>query len=133
MSGSAFLPEPVRTPSRLATSGAARARETPWSTPGPGIPAGGDTAPDMNFRLRGDAHPSTPRHSRAFVRCPWSIRWPRDRCAAITEGAGVTGVGDLRLRPATVARIFAGVATTWNDAAIAADNPGAALPATRIL
>jgi phosphate transport system substrate-binding protein len=27
----------------------------------------------------------------------------------------IAGVGDLRLRPATVARIFAGTVTTWND------------------
>ncbi len=45
----------------------------------------------------------------------------------------VIGVTDLRLRPATLAKIFAGTATTWNDAAIAADNPGATLPSTRIL
>ena len=44
----------------------------------------------------------------------------------------LAGVDGLRLRPATVARIFAGTVTVWNDPAIAADNPGAALPATRI-
>ena len=45
----------------------------------------------------------------------------------------VPGVGDLRLRPATVAKIFAGAATAWNDPAIAADNPGVVLPATPIV
>ncbi|GAA4587286.1 phosphate transport system substrate-binding protein [Actinoplanes octamycinicus] len=44
----------------------------------------------------------------------------------------VAGVGDLRLAPATVAKIFAGQVATWNDKTIAADNPGAALPATPI-
>ena len=44
----------------------------------------------------------------------------------------VAGVGDLRLRPATVAKIFAGSVTAWNDPAIKADNPGAALPSTKI-
>jgi phosphate transport system substrate-binding protein len=44
----------------------------------------------------------------------------------------VAGAGDLRLRPATLAAIFAGAVTRWNDPAIAADNPGAPLPATRI-
>jgi phosphate transport system substrate-binding protein len=44
----------------------------------------------------------------------------------------VAGVGDLRLRPATIAKIFAGAVTGWNDPAIAADNPGVALPSTKI-
>jgi phosphate transport system substrate-binding protein len=44
----------------------------------------------------------------------------------------VAGVGDLRLRPATVAKIFAGGLTRWNDPAIVADNPGAVLPSTTI-
>ncbi len=44
----------------------------------------------------------------------------------------VRGVTGLQLKPATVAKIFAGRVTTWNDPAIAADNRGATLPATRI-
>ena len=44
----------------------------------------------------------------------------------------VAGLADLRLTPATVARIFAGTVTVWNDPAIAADNPQAVLPATPI-
>jgi phosphate transport system substrate-binding protein len=44
----------------------------------------------------------------------------------------VAGVGDLRLRPATVAKVFAGTVSRWNDPAIAADNPGAVLPSTVI-
>jgi ABC-type phosphate transport system substrate-binding protein len=44
----------------------------------------------------------------------------------------VAGVGNLALRPATIAKIFAGTATAWNDPAIAADNPGVVLPSTRI-
>ncbi|MDM7855385.1 phosphate ABC transporter substrate-binding protein PstS [Cellulomonas alba] len=42
------------------------------------------------------------------------------------------GVKDLNLAPATVAKIFDGKITTWNDAAIAADNPGVTLPSTTI-
>ena len=45
----------------------------------------------------------------------------------------VAGVGDLRLRPATVAKIFARTVTAWNDPAIAADNPGVTLPTTTIV
>jgi phosphate transport system substrate-binding protein len=42
------------------------------------------------------------------------------------------GVDNLQLKPATVAKIFNRQITTWNDPAIAADNPGAQLPATPI-
>ncbi|MBM2622696.1 phosphate ABC transporter substrate-binding protein PstS [Actinoplanes sp. LDG1-06] len=44
----------------------------------------------------------------------------------------VAGVDDLRLSPATIARIFTGRITRWNDQAIRADNPGLALPSTPI-
>jgi phosphate transport system substrate-binding protein len=44
----------------------------------------------------------------------------------------VAGVGDLRLRPATIAKIFAGAVSTWDADAIKADNPGAVLPSTPI-
>jgi phosphate transport system substrate-binding protein len=45
----------------------------------------------------------------------------------------VSGVSSLQLKPATIAKIFSGKVTTWNDPAIAADNQGATLPATKIL
>jgi len=38
------------------------------------------------------------------------------------------GVDDLKLSPKTLGAIFAGDITTWNDKAIAADNPDADLP-----
>jgi phosphate transport system substrate-binding protein len=44
----------------------------------------------------------------------------------------VSGVTNLQLKPATIAKIFAGKVTTWNDAAIAADNSGVTLPSTKI-
>ncbi|MFC4071147.1 phosphate ABC transporter substrate-binding protein PstS [Actinoplanes subglobosus] len=44
----------------------------------------------------------------------------------------VAGADDLRLTPRTIAGIFSGTITIWNDEAIAADNPGTVLPATRI-
>jgi phosphate transport system substrate-binding protein len=73
-----------------------------------------------------------------------------DRAAAATRCAGdqaihlplvigpialaynVAGVGDLRLTPASIAKIFNGKVTRWNDAAIGADNPDVVLPATPI-
>ena len=39
------------------------------------------------------------------------------------------GVSDLRVSPKTIAGIFAGKITRWNDPAIKQDNPDAALPA----
>lgn len=42
------------------------------------------------------------------------------------------GVDSLNMTPATVAGVFAGTITTWNDPAIAADNEGVELPATNI-
>lgn len=44
----------------------------------------------------------------------------------------VDGVTDLQLSPATAAKIFDGKVTTWDDAAIKADNPDATLPSTKI-
>ncbi|MEU4619854.1 phosphate ABC transporter substrate-binding protein PstS [Actinoplanes sp. NPDC023801] len=44
----------------------------------------------------------------------------------------VAGIEDLRLSPPTIAKIFSGKVTAWNDKAITGDNPGTALPATKI-
>ncbi len=44
----------------------------------------------------------------------------------------VSGVDSLQLKPATIADIFAGKITTWDDDAIKADNPDADLPSTKI-
>ena len=42
----------------------------------------------------------------------------------------LSGVDKLQLSPDTLAKIFQAQITTWNDPAIAADNPGATLPST---
>lgn len=42
------------------------------------------------------------------------------------------GVDELNLKPAAIAGIFSGAITTWNDPAIAADNPDVELPSTAI-
>jgi len=44
----------------------------------------------------------------------------------------VNGVSNLQFKAATLAGIFNGKITKWNDPAIAADNPGVSLPATKI-
>ena len=53
--------------------------------------------------------------------------------APITVSYNVSGVNKpLKFTPATLAKIFQGDITTWDDAAIAADNPGVKLPSTKI-
>jgi phosphate transport system substrate-binding protein len=52
--------------------------------------------------------------------------------SAIAVVYNLPGVKDLQLSPATLAKIFTGAVATWNDPAIAADNPGGSLPSTAI-
>jgi len=47
---------------------------------------------------------------------------------AVVVAYNLPGVGDLNLSGSTLAKIFLGGITKWNDAAIAKDNPGAKLP-----
>jgi len=56
----------------------------------------------------------------------------------ITAGAAVIvynlpSVKTLQLSPATIAGIFQGTITKWNDPAIVADNPGTTLPSTTVV
>jgi len=48
--------------------------------------------------------------------------------SAIAVVYNVPGVSELNLKPDTIAKIFSGSITKWNDPAIAADNSGAKLP-----
>jgi phosphate transport system substrate-binding protein len=50
----------------------------------------------------------------------------------IAVSYNVPGVTDLKLSASTVAKIFTGKITKWDDAAISQDNPSANLPSTRI-
>jgi phosphate transport system substrate-binding protein len=52
--------------------------------------------------------------------------------SAIAVVYNLDGVDDLNLAPETLAGIFNGSITTWNDPKIAADNPDAKLPSTAI-
>ena len=52
--------------------------------------------------------------------------------APITVSYNLSGVSSLQLSPDTIAKIFQAQIKTWNDPAIAADNPGATLPNTAI-
>jgi len=52
---------------------------------------------------------------------------------AITVSYNLEGVAKLQLSADTLAKIFQREIKTWNDPAIAADNPGATLPTTNIV
>jgi phosphate transport system substrate-binding protein len=52
--------------------------------------------------------------------------------APITVSYNLSGVSKLTLGPSTIAKIFGGKITSWNDPAIGADNPGANLPNKQI-
>lgn len=53
--------------------------------------------------------------------------------APITVSYNLSGVAKLQLSPDTLAKIFQTEIKTWNDAAIAADNPGVTLPTKPIV
>lgn len=50
----------------------------------------------------------------------------------IAVAFNLPGIKELNLSSATIAKIFTGAITTWNDPAIAAENEGVELPATAI-
>ncbi|MFZ4584697.1 MAG: phosphate ABC transporter substrate-binding protein PstS [Acidimicrobiia bacterium] len=52
--------------------------------------------------------------------------------APITVSYNLSGVSKLQLSGETTAKIFTRAVKTWNDPAIAADNPGVTLPSTAI-
>lgn len=52
---------------------------------------------------------------------------------AVSISYNISGVKKLQLSPETAAKIFQRDIKTWNDAAIAADNPGVTLPGTDIV
>lgn len=53
--------------------------------------------------------------------------------APVTVSYHLDGIDDLRLGPDTIAGIFSARITSWDDPAVAADNPDAALPSKRIV
>ena len=69
---------------------------------------------------------------KAKQRCGGQLIEIPDYVSPIAVAYNLPGVPKLNLAPATVAGIFKGQITTWNDPKIVADNPGATLPATRI-
>ncbi|MTK02254.1 phosphate ABC transporter substrate-binding protein PstS [Micromonospora sp. CP22] len=61
-----------------------------------------------------------------------SFRYVPTVAAPITVSYHLEGVDKLQLSPETLAKIFQTDITTWDDAAIKADNPGVELPDTPI-
>jgi len=49
--------------------------------------------------------------------------------SAVVVAYNLPGVSDLRLSPSALAGLFGGSVTSWDDPRLAADNPGASLPA----
>lgn len=70
---------------------------------------------------------------KAEKRCePGKLIEVPDYISPIAIIYNLPGVEELKLDPETLAKIFAQEITTWNDPAIAKDNPGVELPSTRI-
>ena len=70
---------------------------------------------------------------QAMRRCNGNEAWNLPLVfGPIAVGYRLDGVDDLSLSTRTVARIFDGAITRWNDPAIAAENPGTPLPDARI-
>jgi phosphate transport system substrate-binding protein len=70
----------------------------------------------------------------AIDRCkPGELIEIPDYISPIAVVYNLNGVESLQLDPETLAKIFNQEITSWNDPAIANDNPGAELPSTRII
>jgi phosphate transport system substrate-binding protein len=70
---------------------------------------------------------------KGLARCePGQLIEIPDYISPIAVIYNLEGVEDLQLSPETLARIFNQEIESWNDKAIAADNPGVELPDTRI-
>ncbi|HKD96331.1 MAG TPA: phosphate ABC transporter substrate-binding protein PstS [Micromonosporaceae bacterium] len=84
--------------------------------------AGSDSPLSATDQPKADAHCGSGGHA---IHLPMVV-------GPIAVVYNVSGVTNLQLKPATLAGIFSGKITKWNDPAIAADNQGANLPATTI-
>jgi phosphate ABC transporter phosphate-binding protein len=82
-------------------------------------------ASDIPYGVQDGASSDPPPATRGFAYMP-------DTAGATTFmynlKDGASRMTDLRLSGDTIAKIFTGVLTRWNDPAIAADNPGLTLP-----
>jgi phosphate transport system substrate-binding protein len=80
-----------------------------------------------------DAYLTADEMAKAQKRCaPGDVNEIPVYVSPIAVIYNLEGVDNLQLSPETLAGIFAGDITTWNDPAIAKDNPGVKLPSMRI-
>ncbi|MFI5891897.1 phosphate ABC transporter substrate-binding protein PstS [Actinoplanes sp. NPDC051513] len=79
-----------------------------------------------------DSSLSAADQPRAAVRCGSAPLHLPMVVGPIALAYNVAGIDSLQLRPDTIARIFNGRITAWNDPEIRRDNPGVSLPATPI-
>lgn len=84
---------------------------------------------EIPYALKNSDSPD-PRPGRQFAYMPIVAGGTSFMYNLVIGGKRVT---NLRLSGDTAAKIFTGIITTWNDPAIAADNPKLALPATPII
>ncbi|MDQ1439183.1 MAG: phosphate transport system substrate-binding protein [Acidimicrobiaceae bacterium] len=75
--------------------------------------------------MKPDEEAAASAKTGAVLHIPWSA-------GGIAVEYNLSTVKDLKLSPETLAGIFAGKITKWDDAAIKADNSGASLPSTGI-
>lgn len=87
--------------------------------------AGSDSALKATDQPKANAHCASGSAGGVAIHLPMVV-------GPIAVVYNVSGVTNLQLKPATLAGIFAGTIKAWNDPAIAADNPGASLPSTKI-
>jgi phosphate transport system substrate-binding protein len=79
-----------------------------------------------------DAYLDGDQLEQARQRCGGSVIEIPNYVSPIAIVYKLDGVQDLNLSPATIAGLFKGEITTWNDPKVAADNPGVQLPATAV-
>ncbi len=80
-----------------------------------------------------DAYLTTDEMAQAQKQCaPGDVNEVPVYVSPIAVIYNLQGVDNLQLSPETLAGIFAGDITKWNDPAIAKDNPGVKLPSMRI-
>ncbi len=84
---------------------------------------------EIPYQLSGSDSPD-PRPQRPFAYVPIVAGGTSFMYNLVIGGKRVT---NLRLSGETIAKIFTGVITKWNDPAIASDNPKLALPAIQIV
>lgn len=83
----------------------------------------------VNYAASDSPIPAT--QASSFAGKPTVLYFP-DVIAPVTVSYNLSNVSKLRLSAPVIAGIFQGTITSWNNSAIAADNPGVSLPSTPI-